>query len=161
MHVVQRSSRILRSIHGVWLSLFAVQRTAIGVAHLIALPPVFLVRSVIALFHEHRLAGYRRTIVAFAKIGLLFLAYPPTGGGMHSELWQLVARPPLRFIRPLQPRQQIAHHFPTDGGRRAPGSATSSPRRRREDIRALRCRLVWTPNDLGDALYRIASPGEC
>jgi len=61
---------------GVWLSLFAVQRTAIGVAStLIALPPVFLVPISHYFFHERigwqAIAG---TIVAFAGVGLLFLA---------------------------------------------------------------------------------------
>jgi drug/metabolite transporter (DMT)-like permease len=61
---------------GVWLSLFAVQRTAIGIAStLIALPPVFLVPISHFVFHERiswqAIAG---TIVAFAGVGLLFLS---------------------------------------------------------------------------------------
>lgn len=61
---------------GVWLSLFAVQRTAIGIAStLIALPPVFLVPISHYFFHER--IGWQAvvgTIIAFAGVGLLFLA---------------------------------------------------------------------------------------
>ena len=99
---------------GVWLSLFAVQRTAIGVASTLIALPSRLPGSdqSLLLSRTHRLAGHRRDDCRLrGSRSALSGIDPADWRGMHSELpGNLLPVPPPRSIHSpgrAGPRQQV------------------------------------------------------